>query len=196
MKRILIITSLLTNSLACSISIPCAAIERVSLSPYNPIWNSTYCRESASITAALGRNRVINIQHFGSTAIPGMIAKPIVDILVGLDEFKLEENEIEALKSNGYELIEKSPYCERFYFHKRGSYGVNVSITGYNSSTWRDCLNVRDYLINHPHECEAYMNVKLMAIMEGNIYVSMYSQYKSEFVKRLNERARAWRSDE
>lgn len=171
-------------------------MERVSLLPYSPLWASIYRNEASKIASTLGSKRVMSIQHFGSTSIPGMIAKPIIDIIVGLDEFKLEESERTSLGSLGYNFIEESPYCQRYYLHKRGVERVNLSLTTYNSETWKDCLRVRDYLREHPYERYAYMDVKLRALLEGYSDINQYSSYKREFVKKLTDRARAWRSDE
>lgn len=171
-------------------------MERVCLLPYSPSWSSIYRNEASKIALTLGSKRVIDIQHFGSTSIPGMIAKPIIDIIVGLDEFKLEESERNALSTLGYEFIEQSPYCQRYYLHKRGEDNINLSLTTYKSDTWKDCLIVRDYLKEHPFERYAYMDVKLRALLDGHTEINQYSSYKREFVKKLTDRARAWRSDE
>lgn len=201
-KFIIPFMGFITGIVMCSISIPSRItignfpMEHVILLPYNPEWIGIYNEEAAMVASALGPKRVVNIQHFGSTSIPGMITKPIIDILVGLDEFALEDTELQALKDLGYEFIEQSAYCQRFYLHKRKGHNVNISLTRYNSATWKDCLSVRDYLREHPQERYAYMDVKLRALLDGNTNIYQYSEYKREFVKKLTDRARAWRSDE
>lgn len=171
-------------------------MERVCLLPYSPVWASIYKKEASDIASALGSRRVISIQHFGSTSIPGMIAKPIIDIIVGLNEFRLDELEKNALGALGYKLIEESNYCQRFYLHKRGSENVNLSLTTHKSSTWNDCIAIRDYLREHPEERNAYIDVKIRALLENKRDIYQYSSYKRDFVKKLSDRARAWRSDE
>jgi len=170
-------------------------MERVWLLPYNPAWADTYKSESAQLKSILSSKRVIDIQHFGSTSIPGMLAKPIIDIIVGLDTFGLSDGERASLAALGYDFIEESPYCQRYYYHKRVGQKVNLSITVYNSATWLDCLTIRDYLRTHQVEREAYIEVKVRALLDGHLNIDQYSQYKRDFVRKLSDRARAWRSD-
>lgn len=193
---------LLSSTLMCSISVPInldivgLTAEKVVLSRYNPEWANIYKRESTTLRSILGNKRVKGIQHFGSTSIPGMIAKPIIDIIVGLDEFRLEENERKSLINLGYEFIEESPYCNRYYLQKKHGEKINLSLTTYNSETWKDCLAVRDFLLNNTSDRMSYMYIKLAALLDGNNDIVRYSKYKREFVKNLSDKARSWRSDE
>lgn len=193
--ELLISVSIGNASIPSSFSMGNMPMERVYLLPYSPIWASIYRDQSKKIMSIFNPKRVISIEHFGSTSIPGMVAKPIIDIIIGLDEFKLEDSELSALKGLGYEFIEESSYCQRYYLHKRGMDNINLSITTHNSGTWKDCLRIRDYLREHPSERSAYIDVKLKALLEGRTEIHQYSSYKREFVKKLEERARLWRND-
>jgi len=135
---------------------------------------------------------VIRIEHFGSTSIPGMSAKPIVDIIIGLNKFYLDGNEIEKLLNLGYNFIENSHYCQRFYLQKRGDISINLSITKYKSETWKDCLSVRDYLKTHPVSMRKYATIKNEAIEKGFYSIDKYSAYKQFFFKHLVKNARDW----
>jgi GrpB-like predicted nucleotidyltransferase (UPF0157 family) len=125
------------------------------------------------------------IEHFGSTSIPGLCAKPVVDILIGLNEFVLSNNEIYKLKQLGYTFIETSAYCERFYFKKCGKRRFNLSIVRFSGNTWNDCVSVRNYLQTHPNKIREYAAIKLDAIAHGNTTLPAYSRYKYKFVRQL-----------
>ncbi len=167
--------------------------EFVVLSPYSPEWVALYSQESSLIKKVLNSNRIIAIEHFGSTAVPGLYAKPIVDILVGLNRFELAEDEIKALAGVGYVFVEQSSYCQRFYFKKRGERSFNLSLVLFSGEVWSDCLDVRDYLRVSPLKAKEYIMVKQGAISSGCVKISAYSLYKFKFMKQLLASAKVWR---
>lgn len=171
-------------------------VEYVKIFPYNHFWKIIFANEAASLQQIFGENKVVSIEHFGSTSIPEMSAKPVVDIIIGLSKFKLSDNDLEKLFKLGYNFIEDSPYCQRFYLQKRGPINVNLSITKYKSETWKDCLSVRDYLRTHPNYRQKYKKIKNEAMEKGYNSIEKYSAYKQFFFKRLVKNARAWWSDE
>lgn len=171
-------------------------IEPVELHTYCSSWSHIFSHESNKLFNAIKRENVIGIEHFGSTSITGMVAKPIIDIIIGLKDFKLEPEDFRKLSKLGYNFIEKSVYCQRFYFYKRNGTAINLSITEYNSNTWKDCISLRDYLKAHPDERNKYIDKKLEALCKGNLTIDKYSAYKSNFVNELTKKARAWRCDE
>lgn len=169
-------------------------IEPVVIMPYDPTWKSSFEKESQCIEQAFEKSRLKKIEHFGSTSVKGMAAKPIVDILVGLDEFKLDADEIEKLKLKGYNFIEKSAYCECFYFQKRTSAKkFNLSVVAYESSTWHYCVDVRDYLRAHSEAIMEYSNIKKSAIVRGDTTIDAYYEFKKEYVRGLLKKATEWR---
>ena len=168
--------------------------ELVELCIYDPNWDYIFAQEAHSLASALGRENVVSIQHFGSTAIVGMMAKPVIDIIIGLRIYRLDDDDFNKLSRLNYQFIEQSPYCQRFYFQKRVKTKINLSITSFNSDMWKDCLGVRDYLRVHPTEKNEYINKKIDAIKTGHLTISHYSVYKLEFLKKLTHKARTWRS--
>jgi len=167
-------------------------MEYVKVFPYNYHWRIIFSNEAAILKRVFGKKRVVRIEHFGSTSIPGMSAKPVVDIIIGLNKFNLDDNELEMLLNLGYNFIEKSSYCQRFYFQKRGPLNINLSFTTYQSETWKDCLSVRDYLRTHPDSMQKYATVKNEAIAKGYLSIDKYSAYKQDFFKHLVKNARVW----
>ena len=127
--------------------------------PYKKIWNAWYQEESLAIKRLFADGRVFGIEHFGSTSVPGMYAKPVIDILVGLNRFHISDPEMRALNGLGYAFIEQSSYCQRYYFKKRGERDFNISLVRFAGDVWDECLAVRAYLRSHSDKREEYSSL-------------------------------------
>lgn len=125
--------------------------------------------------------------------MPGLSAKPIVDILVGLNEFYLSEEEKTELIKIGYEFFgQLHQEQKRYFLRKRGNRNFNIAIVVYKTQDWVDHIVVRDYLRSHPEEVQAYAQIKEQAIAAGATTLFTYHPFKDEYVKKLLERARVW----
>lgn len=166
--------------------------EPISISEYDPGWPAHYAQEQQRVRDALGPI-VLATEHFGSSAVPGLVSKPIVDILVGvrdLAEAKLRAPAVEAL---GYENFGEIFAPGRLYLRKRGALPhFNVAITELGSPFWATNLMVRDYLRAHPDEVAGYARHKREAVQQGATMFSSYSQVKEPFLSALRERAERW----
>src|SRR6266850_3832862 len=157
--------------------------EPVSLALHDPRWGEQAAEEAAKLRAALPDARV---EHFGSTAVPGLAAKPVIDLLVGVRELS------SALRLPDYEAFGEAGVPGRLYFRKRGPVSFNAHIVQYPSDQWQERLLFRDYLRAHPEERERYGARKLAAIASGAITLLRYSEEKAGAVEQLLERARRW----
>jgi GrpB-like predicted nucleotidyltransferase (UPF0157 family) len=157
-------------------------------------WSTWYQEERSLIESFFPVSHLVQIEHFGSTSVPGLCAKPVIDILVGVNEFKLLQSELCALQKHGYVFIEKSSFCDRFYLQKRGSRNFNISIVLFEGNVWQECISVRDYLRIHPDWRNMYANVKKNAILYGHTSIKQYSKYKSNFVQNLTKAAITWKT--
>jgi GrpB-like predicted nucleotidyltransferase (UPF0157 family) len=92
--------------------------EKIHIVKYDSEWPILFEKEKQKVHSALS-DLVIDIQHFGSTAVKGMAAKPIIDILVGLKSFNLSEKHIKNLTKIGYEDLGEAGIPGRLYFRKR-----------------------------------------------------------------------------
>jgi len=165
----------------------------VTIVEYNKEWDNWFREECLALTKILDKDLVVKIEHFGSTAIPGSHAKPVIDILVGLKSFILYENQINALGELGYKFIEKSDFCQRFYFKKRGERSFNISFVVFSEDVWEKCINLRDYLRSNPNKRDEYAKIKKDAISSGHRTVALYSKYKYTFVCKLCQEALEWK---
>jgi GrpB-like predicted nucleotidyltransferase (UPF0157 family) len=167
--------------------------ELVTIVEYNKEWANWFQEECLALTKILDKELVVKIEHFGSTAIPGGYAKPVIDILVGLKSFVLSDVQINAMAELGYKFIEKSSFCQRFYFKKRGTRNFNISFVVFSGDVWEKCINLRDYLRANPDKRDEYTKIKKDAISSGNKTVASYSKYKYTFVCKLCQEALEWR---
>jgi GrpB-like predicted nucleotidyltransferase (UPF0157 family) len=101
--------------------------EPIPLEEYDEQWVQHYEAERDRILAAMS-DIVVGIEHFGSTSIPGMVAKPIIDILVGVESLALRSKDIERLRRLGYEGFGEAGVASRLYFRKRGTPSYNLAI--------------------------------------------------------------------
>jgi GrpB-like predicted nucleotidyltransferase (UPF0157 family) len=167
----------------------------VQVVPYDGRWAESYQAESAEIGAALG-DYVSGIEHFGSTAVPGLMAKPIIDILIGAQPGSDPHAAIDALAGLGYEYLgEDGRRPGRHFWRKRGLSNFNVSAVPYLGVLWESNLAVRDFLRTHPVWIERYGRVKLGCAVVAGTSMLGYQDHKRNFVDELRAAALAWAAD-
>src|SRR3989338_7529013 len=133
--------------------------EPVKIVAYNPKWPLVYEREATTLKNALGR-RIRGIEHVGSTAVPGLTAKPIVDILIGIQELKLSLATRKILAELDYEYVGRTWKRDRFYLRKRGKCSFNLAVVVFGSDLWTNGLALRAYFRRHPKGAKTYVRKK------------------------------------
>jgi len=166
--------------------------EMVKIVPYNPAWPAWFDNETAAIKLLFDSARLIAIEHYGSTAVPGLAAKPTIGILVGMQSLPLSPTERRSLEQCGYQMYKKLE--GRTYWRKSGGQSFTLAITTFESEAWFDHLAVRDYLRQYPESAHAYAAVKYEAIKQGNVTADSYRQFKNEFLDNLFCSAKQWRN--
>ena len=151
---------------------------------YDPRWRAAYAAEKERILAALG-DRVVAIEHYGSTSIEGLRAKPIIDILVGIST-QAEWIACKApLESLGYDYAEHAGVPDHFIFGRgrdRSERTHLVHVIEYGSMTWCDSLAFRDALRADPTLAAQYQAVKEQAIAQVPEGRGAYTDLKGPFV--------------
>lgn len=143
-------------------------------------WRELYEEEATRIRAVLG-NLIVDIQHFGSTSIPGVKAKPIIDILVGVARLADGEQCIPLLESIGYEYVPETGIPGDFTFGKRARRTHLVHVVEFGSINWRGNLKFRDALRADPALAVIYERLKL-SLSEQFQDRASYTAGKSEFI--------------
>ena len=108
--------------------------EPVHVVPYNAAWPSHFEAEREKLTRSLGLP-LDNIVHIGSTAVPGLIAKPIVDIMIGVTVFSPAPDLTDALVSLEYQAFGEAGVPRRLYFAHRGNQSFNIAVVEYGEAT-------------------------------------------------------------
>jgi GrpB-like predicted nucleotidyltransferase (UPF0157 family) len=131
--------------------------------PYDPGWPSRFERERALLGAVFGE-RDAAVEHVGSTAVPGLGAKPVIDIMVGVAMLTDAEDRIAALEAAGYEYVPcyESQLPERRYFRKPrlGPRAYHLHCVVKESDFWVRHLAFRDYLRAHSDVAAGYYELK------------------------------------
>jgi len=161
---------------------------------YNPAWPALFKQERERLDTALGSLLVI-IEHVGSTAVPGLAAKPIIDLLVGVRS--LEEARprcIQRLQSLGYTYMPEyqSWLPDELFFRKGvpGPWTHHVHVMEPTNPGWERRLLFRDYLRAHPDAADAYVDLKRRLAATFNDDIAAYRNGKGAFVEQAMVKAR------
>jgi GrpB-like predicted nucleotidyltransferase (UPF0157 family) len=131
----------------------------------DPSWPAEYERESARILAALGE-LVVRIEHVGSTSVPGLPAKPIVDIDVQVSDSSDEDAYVPALREAGYRHVLREPWWNGHRMLVRADGGVNLHVFQAGSPEPLRHLLFRDWLRSHPGDRDLYAAAKRRLAVE------------------------------
>jgi len=167
--------------------------EPVEITTYDARWPSWYANDAAEVRQVLG-SRVQALEHFGSTAIVGLVAKPIIDILVAPVRWPLDPADRRSLESLGYQYLGEANVPGREYFRRRSSHATNLAVVEWGSPLWRDNITVRDYLRSHPEVAASYGQTKLRVWTDGARTLLGYSEAKSSHIGSLVAAAKRWRA--
>ncbi len=133
----------------------------VKLHNYSSEWPKLYQYEADSIRKVLG-NVVVGIEHIGSTSVPGMLAKPIIDIDVGIKRMLLAKRCIRPLETLGYVMADIEKTRDHWILSKRKDETVthHLHLVKYGGRRWKRDLELRNFLRSNPALAEAYCLVK------------------------------------
>ena len=159
---------------------------------YQPEWPQQFQAEASLWRAVLGEV-LLDIQHIGSTSVPGLAAKPIIDILLAVSDLKTLDSFTTAIEKQGYEVMGEYGIRGRRYFRKGGnqrSHHVHAFQVG--DANLERHLAFRDYLRAHPAVAKAYGNLK-KEIIQLRVQDSIsYGDAKEPFIQEHEEKALVW----
>lgn len=165
-----------------------AKVNKYVFKPYSEIFPTLFEAEKLRIAASLGVSTVI--EHIGSTAVPGLGGKGIIDIAlaVAAEHFEAVSEQLQRI---GYEFRPAFSTPDRWYFiidlpdleepHRR----YHVHVTSPENNEWKDFIEVRDYLRNHPQARQEYAEMKKQAAREANHEGALYRQLKEPMFKKI-----------
>jgi len=129
------------------------------LAEYDPSWPERFAREAERIRGALGPRAVV-VEHAGSTSVPGMAAKPVVDIVLGVPDPSAEDDYVPALQTLGYTLHIREPEWHEHRLLKPADAGVNLHVFAADSPEIARMLRFRDRLRSSPEAFDLYLTTK------------------------------------
>lgn len=160
--------------------------EPVVVVPYDPLWPQLYEVERLSLKGAFERVRA-TIEHVGSTAVPGLAAKPIIDIMVGLPSLEEAERHIAALEAIGYHYVPEYEHDlpDRRYFRRPREYPRthHLHCVREGGEFWNRHLAFRDRLRSDAEAAEAYGALKLELADVYRTDRLGYTEAKSPFIE-------------
>jgi len=176
--------------------------EEVAITPYDPVWPELFRQEREHLLSCLPHDLVRRVEHFGSTTVPGLAAKPIVDMLVEVTDLQLTKIRIApVLESQGYDYFWRPTSGDDvppFYawFIKRdprsGARTHHIHMVEDHFSDHWDRLLFRDYLIKHPDVAREYEALKVrLASIAAHDRVA-YTQGKTEFIVKVTDQAKRY----
>ena len=165
--------------------------EPIELAPYDPGWATQFDGWKQKLLAALPATPR-RIDHIGSTSVPGLAAKPIVDIQVSVDDPEDEASYVPALESLGVQLRNRDSehrFLRPFAGHPRD---VHIHVCRAGSEWERRHIVFRDYLRSNPGARQAYLQTKELAAARWSDDRLAYTEAKDETIRLLTDAAEAW----
>jgi len=156
----------------------------IALREYDPAWPDLFSREERRIRQALG-HRAIRVEHVGSTSVPGLAAKPIIDILLVVSDSSDESSYVPALAAEGYVLRIREPDWHQHRLLKGPDTDVNLHVFSTGSAEIERMLRFRDLLRSNPETRELYARTKRELARRTWKYVQNYADAKSEVVESI-----------
>lgn len=160
---------------------------------YDTNWPIQFEQEKLQILHALG-NAVLDIHHIGSTSVPGLAAKPIIDILVGLEELPPSVSQITSLETLGYLYQGELGVPGRHFFRKGIPRTHHLHLVKRGNQVWENQLIFRDFLRAHPDKAKQYEALKRQLAVPFRLDREGYVQAKAPLVEQLLSEARVWRN--
>jgi len=158
---------------------------------YNANWSSQYEQEKQQVLLALG-DTVTNIQHIGSTSVPGLAAKPVIDMLLGLKQIPPLSTQVSSLEAIGYSYHGELGIPGRYYFRKGMPRTHQIHAVLVNSEFWQRHILFRDFLRNHPQAAQRYANLKRKLAQKFRCDRTSYTDSKTPLIEQLLIEAKLW----
>ena len=167
--------------------------QTVRVEPHDPEWESCAAETLNTLRRILGTTAAA-VQHVGSTAIKGIYAKPIIDIVIGATGFDALFEYNEELEKNGFIFRGQDHPGQYLYVCFEGDLVTHhVHAVIYGSDEWNGYIDLRDYLNCHKPEAEAYSELKKSLASQYPSDRKTYTALKSDFISEILKKAAAWK---
>ncbi|WP_041275340.1 GrpB family protein [Desulforamulus ruminis] len=162
----------------------------ITLVAYDPRWPELFEREAKRIRSVLG-NRVLQLEHVGSTSVPELCAKPIIDMLLVVADSSDEPSYVAALEAVGYTLRIREPDWFEHRMFKGPDTDINLHVFSEGTSEVERMLRFRDWLRANDTDRDNYARVKRKLAQHVWRHVQNYADAKTSIVQEIMDRANA-----
>lgn len=166
---------------------------KVTIAEYRPEWLEMFEDEKGALREALGEVAA-RIEHVGSTAVANLAAKPIIDIMVGLEDFSNADNLVPVIEALGYEYVKKyeevMPFRRFFIKEQSGVRTHQIHMVAEGGEFWDRLILFRDYLRENARAAAEYAALKKELAEREWEDVNEYADAKTEFVRKAEGEAR------
>jgi GrpB-like predicted nucleotidyltransferase (UPF0157 family) len=174
---------------AAHVGLPPARLDGpVLLADYDPAWAALYAREEARIRSALGERAVV-LEHVGSTSVPGLAAKPKIDMLLGVADSADEAAYVPALEAAGYVLHIREPDWHEHRLFKGPDTDINLHVFSAGHPEIARLIAFRDWLRGNEEERRLYERTKRELAARTWLYTQNYADAKTAVVEEIIGRA-------
>jgi len=156
------------------------------LTDYDPQWPEAYLEQRQLILAALGP-AAVQIEHIGSTSVPGLAAKPIIDVLVTVEDITAEEDYLDQLLHVGYDLRVREPGHRMV---RTPAHDVHVHVMEVGDDAAGDYLLFRNHLRADTEDRDLYERTKRALMEQDWADMNAYAEAKTGVITEIKERAR------
>jgi GrpB-like predicted nucleotidyltransferase (UPF0157 family) len=165
--------------------------KEITIEDYNSNWSKQFEEEKVKLKEFLV-DKVISIEHIGSTSVEGLGAKPILDIAIGVDDLEVVSEFIEPLKQIGYEFVYHKEFPERRFFRK-GQWRAgthHLHFYEFEGEHWNNQILFRNYLRKHPEVLKKYYQFKKELAEIYRFDRVSYTEAKGPFIQDILKKAR------
>src|SRR3954447_8823706 len=163
---------------------------RVIVTDYDPRWPDWYRQEAGRVAALLG-DRVLRLEHTGSTSVRGLAAKPVIDMLLVVANSADEPAYVPLLEAGGYTLRIREPDWHQHRMFKGPNTDINLHAFSAGCSEIERMLVFRDWLRKSPSDRDLYARTKLALAQREWTYVQNYADAKTSVIEEIMARAAA-----
>ncbi|MFW8052858.1 GrpB family protein [Vagococcus fluvialis] len=167
---------------------------KIEVVPYQSDWIELFQEEKMQLTRVISEENFISLHHIGSTSVPSLSAKPIIDLLLVVKDISKLDLDNEKIASLGYLPRGEFGISGRRYFPKGGDNRTH-HLHAFQYDNAYDIsrhLLVRDYLRTHAEARKSYANIKIAGAKKYPLNIDGYGDYKDSFVKQLEKDAFIW----
>lgn len=164
---------------------------RIYMVPHDPKWQQEFKQEAKQLTTALGNN-VVAVHHIGSTAIPTIYAKPVIDLLLVVQDIAALDEKQPLMEAIGYVALGELGISGQRYFRRDNQFGDRThQVHAYENGSpqIQRHLAFRDYMLAHPDAAQAYSALKRELAAKYPNDIESYMDGKDEFIRDIDQRA-------